>query len=146
MSGTIHVQIATDDDTIPGADEIIRWADHALRLNNREAEVTIRIVGLEEGRELNEQWRGGLGPTNVLAFEHESLDVQPRLLGDVVVCAPVANSEALDDGKSRLAHWAHLVIHGTLHLLGYDHHNDADAAKMEAVERTLLRELGYPDP
>jgi probable rRNA maturation factor len=145
MSDTIYVQIATDDDETPDADEIVRWADSALRLYNPEAEMTVRIVGLEEGRQLNEQWRRGSGPTNVLAFGHESVDVQPQLLGDVVVCAPVANSEALGDGKSRDAHWAHLVIHGTLHLLGYDHQDDADAAKMEAVERTLLCELGYPD-
>ena len=146
MSSKIYVQIATDDDETPGTDEIVRWAEHTLRLNNQEAEVTVRVVGLEEGRQLNEQWRGGAGPTNVLAFEHESLDVQSRLLGDVVVCAPVANAEALDEGRGRHAHWAHLVIHGTLHLLGYDHDNDADAAKMDALERTLLRELGYPDP
>ena len=146
MSSIICVQIATDDDETPGADDIVRWADSALRLHDPEAEITIRIVGFEEGRQLNEQWRRGSGPTNVLAFGHERVDVEPGLLGDVVVCAPVANSEALGDGKSRDAHWAHLVIHGTLHLLGYDHHNDADANKMEAAERTLLRELGYSDP
>lgn len=142
----VNVQIATDRDEIPSVDKLAEWADSALRLSRGELEMTVRIVGLDEGRCLNEQWRRSTGATNVLAFPIEGLALRPGLLGDVVVCAPVANSEARRDGKTAHAHWAHLVIHGTLHLLGYDHLNAEDAAKMEAVERTLLGELGYPGP
>lgn len=142
----VNVQTVTDGEGVPSAPEIIEWASRALRLGPHEAEITVRIVDLEEARNLNEKWRGGAGPTNVLAFPIEGLKVEHRLLGDVVVCGPIANEEAARDGKLASAHWAHLVIHGTLHLLGYDHLNDTDAAQMEAVERTLLGELGYPDP
>jgi probable rRNA maturation factor len=142
----VNVQIAVDDDDIPGSDDIVKWAAYALRLSGDEAEITVRVVGLEEGRLLNERWRGASGATNVLAFPVEGLDVEPGLLGDVVVCAPVANSEVVTDAMAADAHWAHLVIHGTLHLMGYTHERDVDAVKMEAAERTLLHELGYPDP
>jgi probable rRNA maturation factor len=143
---SVNVQIATDRDATPGADDIIEWADCALALGPEAMEMTVRVVGLDEGRRLNERWRRGTGPTNVLAFPVEGLRVEPGLLGDVVVCAPVANAEARHGGKSVHAHWAHLVIHGTLHLLGHDHLDDADAQRMEEVERTLLQKLGYPDP
>ena len=140
----VNVQLATDDDNIPGANDIVKWADRALRLSAGEAEVTVRVVGMEEGRRLNERWRRKSGATNVLAFPLAGPNLDPALLGDVIVCAPVANSEVLGNGKAVEAHWAHLVIHGTLHLMGYTHGNDVDATRMEAVERTLLTELGYP--
>lgn len=146
MSFRVNVQIVTDEDEAPGDDALAEWARHALGVTARAAEMTVRVVGLEEGRELNEHWRQGSGATNVLSFPIQDLRVKPDLLGDVVICAPVANSEAERDGKDRCAHWAHLVIHGTLHLLGHDHDHDAEAKEMEALERTLLRELGYPDP
>lgn len=142
----VNVQIATAIDKVPGVEDIAEWAEHALQLHAEEVEMTVRVVGNDEGRRLNERWRKGSGPTNVLAFPLDDLDILPRVLGDVVVCASVANMEAERDGKSVNAHWAHLVIHGTLHLLGYDHVNEVDATEMEQLERTLLGDLRYPDP
>lgn len=142
----VTVQIAADGADVPPVSELSSWAERALHHAPVDAEVTVRVVGIEEGRRLNEQWRGGSGATNVLAFAIEGLAVQPQLLGDVVVCAEVANSEARAGAKTQAAHWAHLVVHGTLHLLGYDHLEPADAAAMEALESIILGELGYPDP
>jgi probable rRNA maturation factor len=142
----VNVQIATAHDDTPKSEKITEWAKLALQRCSSEAEVTIRVVGLEEGRQLNEQWRESSGATNVLAFPVDGLEVTPSLLGDVVVCASVANAEARQGGKSMDEHWAHLVIHGTLHLLGYDHLNEVDATEMEGLERSLLRDLSYPDP
>ncbi|MFT4580774.1 MAG: putative rRNA maturation factor [Gammaproteobacteria bacterium] len=142
----VTVQFATDLDA-PPASEIVKWATLALETKmSRPCELTVRVVGDKEGRHLNEHWRMGDGPTNVLAFPMEGLELEPPLLGDVVICASVANSEAMRDGKENHTHWAHLVIHGTLHLLGYDHLTDSEAADMEAQECTLMRELGYRDP
>jgi probable rRNA maturation factor len=142
----VTVQIATGGTDVPPASELSTWAGQALRHAPGDAEVTVRIVGITEGRRLNEQWRGGSGATNVLAFAIEGLAAQPELLGDVVVCADVANSEAKASGITQAAHWAHLVVHGTLHLLGYDHLEPDEAAVMEALESKILGELGYSDP
>lgn len=143
---TITVQIATDDANLPAATALEHWANHVLEHERTSGELTVRIVGLEEGRQLNSQWRGRDQATNVLAFPLAEPDFEPRLLGDIVICAPVANAECSDDVAAREAHWAHLAIHGVLHLLGYDHERDSDAAAMESRERTILAELGYPDP
>ena len=141
----VIVQIATDED-VPDEASIAAWARAALEHSRDERAMTIRVVGGDEGRELNARWRGRGAPTNVLAFPLGDDDVAPELLGDVVVCAPVANAEGGSNARARRAHWAHLVVHGTLHLLGHDHENDADAVRMEAAERTILSVLGYPDP
>jgi probable rRNA maturation factor len=141
----VNVQIATDIE-VPHTREIVKWAQLALRSHTEAIEITVRVVGDAEGCELNERWRNGSGPTNVLAFPIDEIDVKPQLRGDVVICASVADAEAVRDGKPKDAHWAHLVVHGTLHLLGYDHLIDRDAKIMEAQECTLLEELGYPDP
>lgn len=143
---TITVQIATDDANLPAATDVERWARHTLDHERTSGELTIRIVGLDEGRQLNADWRGRDQATNVLAFPLDDTDFEPRLLGDVVICAPVANDECSDTPPAREAHWAHLAIHGILHLLGYDHVNDRDAETMESLEQTILAELGYPDP
>lgn len=143
---TITVQIATDEANLPDASALERWAHHALGHECASGELTVRVVGQEEGRQLNSQWRGRDKATNVLAFPLDEPDFEPRLLGDIVICAPVANAECSDDQVAREAHWAHLTIHGVLHLLGYDHECDSDAAVMESRERTILAELGYPDP
>jgi probable rRNA maturation factor len=143
---TITVQIATDDANLPAATALERWAGYVLTHERTGGELTIRVVGLDEGRQLNSQWRGRDKATNVLAFPLGDSDFEPRLLGDIVICAPVANAECSDDAAAREAHWAHLAIHGVLHLLGYDHENDGDAALMESRERTILADLGYPDP
>jgi probable rRNA maturation factor len=142
----VNIQIATQNNEVPELGHIVKWAEHALQRHASEAEMTVRVVDIDEGRRLNELWRKGTGATNVLAFPIDASEVAPQLLGDVVVCASLANAEAQRDGKSSNAHWAHLVIHGTLHLLGYDHVEEVGAAEMERVERTLLADLSYPDP
>lgn len=125
-----------------------RWCELALRQRMGDSELTIRLVDEDEGRELNRTWRHKDYATNVLSFPadvpDEFLDIP--LLGDLVICVPVVEREAAEQGKAAEAHWAHLVIHGCLHLLGYDHIEDAEAEEMESLERELLAELGHPDP
>lgn len=116
--------------------------------NHREnIEVSIRIVDESESAELNQRYRNKKGPTNVLSFPvdlPESLNLP--LLGDLVLCAPVVTQEAQEQGKTELAHWAHMVIHGTLHLLGYDHQADEDARVMESCEISIMKKLGFANP
>src|SRR5690606_12539139 len=132
----------------PGDEDFRRWCELALRQRSADSELTIRLVDEAEGRELNHTWRQKDYATNVLSFPadvpDELLDIP--LLGDLVICVPVVAREAAEQGKPLEAHWAHLVIHGCLHLLGYDHIDDAEADEMEALERQLLAELGHPDP
>ena len=111
------------------------------------AEFTLRIVDEDESRALNKRWRGVDRPTNVLSFRSEGLDdLNPELLGDVVICAPLARQEADDQCKRLDAHWAHLMVHGILHLLGFHHGTDRAAKEMEAIERAALADLGFEDP
>ena len=135
-------------DEAPGDEDFRRWCELALRQRSADSELTIRLVDEAEGRELNHTWRQKDYATNVLSFPadvpDELLDIP--LLGDLVICVPVVAHEAAEQGKPLEAHWAHLVIHGCLHLLGYDHIDDAEADEMEALERQLLAELGHPDP
>lgn len=105
-------------------------------------EVTVRIVGAAESRALNRRYRGKDRPTNVLSFPYG----EPGVLGDLVVCAPVVNREAREQGKSPAAHWAHMVVHGVLHLRGFDHIRAPDAKVMETRERAILARLSFPDP
>jgi probable rRNA maturation factor len=112
-------------------------------------EICLRIVGKDESRQLNRDYRGKDRPTNVLSFAAGD-DVQPPegpvFLGDIVICGPVVEEEAADQRKALADHWAHLVVHGTLHLLGYDHESESEAAAMEALETSILGEHGIPDP
>ncbi len=118
-----------------------RWAKAALE---SDAEVTVRFVDAEEGRTLNRDYRGKDYATNVLSFVYEA---EPTVSGDLVVCLPVVLTEAEAQGKPAEAHFAHLIVHGMLHLQGYDHETgEADAQRMEAREREVLAKLGYPDP
>lgn len=132
----------------PAEADLRRWCELALRQRTADSELTIRLVDEDEGRALNSTWRRKDYATNVLSFPadvpDEFLDIP--LLGDLVICVPVVEREAAEQGKALQAHWAHLVIHGCLHLLGYDHIDDAEAEEMEELERQLLAELGYPDP
>ena len=143
----LDLQLASSG-TVPATAERQRWCELALRQRSGASELTIRLVDEEECRELNRTWRHKDYPTNVLSFPadvpDEFLDIP--LLGDLVICVPVVEREAAEQGKPPAAHWAHLVIHGCLHLLGYDHIEDAEAEEMEALERQLLAELGHPDP
>ncbi len=132
----------------PSDEDFRQWCELALRQRTADSELTIRLVDEAEGRELNRTWRQKDYATNVLSFPadvpDELLDIP--LLGDLVICVPVVAREAAEQGKPLMAHWAHLVIHGCLHLLGYDHTEDAEAEEMEDLERQLLAELGHPDP
>ena len=111
------------------------------------AQLTVRLVDAEEGAELNQEYRHRQGPTNVLSFPFDELfQLQPPLLGDIVICAPQVAAEAREQEKPLLTHWAHLVIHGVLHLLGYDHLDENQALVMEDLEVLILGQLGYPDP
>lgn len=148
MSDTqIDVQYAVSAEGIPAAELIRQWVAQALPADRAAAELTVRIVDEAEITALNRQYRGKDGPTNVLSFPYEQIPgIAAALLGDVVICAPVVASESVAQDKPLEAHWAHMVIHGVLHLLGYDHHNDGEAGRMEATETKLLAELGYASP
>ena len=144
---TVDVQYAVSADGIPGIASIRQWVMQALPAGQAAAELTIRIVDEAEITSLNMRYRGKDGATNVLSFPYEPMEgVDTELLGDVVICAPVVASEAIAQGKPLEAHWAHLVIHGVLHLLGYDHKQQHDALRMESAETELLADLGYQNP
>ncbi|SDW01273.1 probable rRNA maturation factor [Nitrosomonas oligotropha] len=134
------VQYATDSSIAPTRPQFRRWVKAALM---QEAEIVLRLVDEAEGRELNQQFRGKDYATNVLTFVYD--EMQP-LTGDIVLCAPVVSQEAQQQHKDLLAHYAHLTVHGILHLQGYDHIEDADAAEMEQLETRILAALGYADP
>lgn len=144
----LDLQLASDAAELPGEADFQRWCELALRQRTADSELTIRLVDEAEARELNHTWRHKDYATNVLSFPAEIPDgiLDIPLLGDLVICAPVVAREAVEQGKLLTAHWAHLVIHGCLHLLGYDHIEDAEAEEMETLERELLAELGHPDP
>ncbi len=127
----------------PGPATLRRWARVAAA--GRRGELGIRVVGSRESRALNGRWRGRDAPTNVLSFP-ASAELRGRQLGDLVVCAPVVAREAREQGKALAAHWAHMIVHGTLHLAGFDHERTADAKRMEGRERALLARLGFADP
>ncbi len=148
MNLELDLQLASTASNLPALADFELWCQTALAETRTAAELTIRVVDEDEGRELNHNWRGRDYATNVLSFV---ADIPPGildipLLGDLVICAPVVAREAAQQGKSPHAHWAHLVIHGCLHLLGHDHIEDDEAEIMEALERRLLASLGYPDP
>lgn len=130
--------------------EFTRWAGAALGRRGTNREVAVRVVGAAESRRLNSRYRGKDKPTNVLSFPAAELPSEPRgvalPLGDLVICAQVVRAEALEQGKPLRAHWAHLVVHGALHLLGYDHEHEPDARRMERREIAVLRALGFANP
>jgi probable rRNA maturation factor len=142
----VVVQYAVDPADLPTVEQLASWAT-AAGGNLGNAEVVLRIVGEGEGADLNQKYRFKRGPTNVLSFPFETPpQVRRRSLGDVVLCAPVIAREAREQQKPGLAHWAHMVVHGMLHLQGYDHESDAQAQAMEALETQIMKTLGYPDP
>lgn len=148
MSVEVVVQYAVGPPTaLPSKKTITLWIKAALAGRREEAQVTVRIVDEEEGSELNQRWRKRAGPTNVLSFPSTGLEqIAPALLGDIVICAPVVEREAQHQRKALRAHWAHMVIHGTLHLLGLDHIEEQQALIMEQLETEILGRLGYADP
>ncbi|EMR13946.1 metal-binding heat shock protein [Methylophaga lonarensis MPL] len=146
MTITIDLQIATDQ-SVPAAAQFQQWAEAALAELDEDAELTIRLVDTAESAELNEDYRGKSGPTNVLSFPFESpVPMTPVLLGDLVICSQVVLDEANTQGKAAEDHWAHMVVHGCLHLLGYDHLQDDEAEHMEALEISILQKLKINNP
>ncbi|MFC6670069.1 rRNA maturation RNase YbeY [Marinobacterium aestuariivivens] len=147
MTACIELQIGTDATGLPSQAQFQQWVDAALGSRHDGAELCIRIVDADESQTLNRQYRGKDKPTNVLSFPFEVPEGIPLdLLGDLVICAQVVAREAVEQQKPELDHWAHMVIHGTLHLLGYDHINDEDADEMESLEQQILADLAIPDP
>ncbi len=145
-SSQVDVQYASHEPNLPDKNMLTRWVNMALQPPPNK-ELTIRIVDEAEASQLNETWRHRHGPTNVLSFPFECPPgIEIPLLGDIVICAPLVAREAAEQQKSLQAHWAHLVIHGTLHLLGYDHIEKTQAQVMESLEICALHNLGYPDP
>ncbi len=132
---------------LPAAVSFRRWAAAAAQGRIKRADLAIRLVDAKEGRALNRHYRGKDYATNVLSFPVELPEgVTLPLLGDLVICAPVVAKEALEQGKPLAAHYAHLTVHGVLHLLGLDHEDDREAEAMEQLERDILAGLGLPDP
>jgi probable rRNA maturation factor len=148
MNAELTVDIDNVDDLpAPCAQDFERWVAAALQDRRRDTELSIRIVNSAESRSLNYQYRGKEKPTNVLSFPTDfPAGVELPLLGDLVICQPVVEQEAAEQHKLLSAHWAHLTIHGTLHLLGYDHIEDKEAEYMEAIETKILTTMGYPPP
>ena len=143
----IDVQYAVSADGIPGAESIRQWVAQALPADRAAAELTVRIVDEAEITALNRQYRGKDGSTNVLSFPYEGIPgIASNLLGDIVICAPVVAGESVTQDKPLEAHWAHMVIHGVLHLLGHDHHKEGAASRMELTEIEMLAGLGYANP
>jgi probable rRNA maturation factor len=148
MPYQIDVEVNSSSTKIPSVENIELWISAALQSDElNQAEVSVYIVDEAESQELNAQYRGKDKPTNVLSFPADIPDeVGVPLLGDLVICAPVVEREAQEQGKTLEAHWAHMLVHGTLHLLGYDHVEDDEADVMEALETRLITQLNFPAP
>jgi probable rRNA maturation factor len=146
MTIEVDVQNATAFEPLPDDAQFSLWVETALQ-GKSEVELTLRLVDREESRKLNSRYRGKDQPTNVLSFPAglpTGLDLP--LLGDIVICAPLVGAESEAQNKPLPAHWAHLVIHGVLHLLGHDHQDQREAVEMEAIEVELLASLGFGNP
>ncbi len=147
MGVDVDLQVADPGPSVPPEDEIRAWVQAAAGDVVDHAELSVRVVDPEESRQLNERFRGVEGPTNVLSFPADlPAEIEPPLLGDLVICRRIVEQESEQQGKSQRAHWAHMVVHGVLHLLGHDHQTDEEANEMEALEVQILARLGYPDP
>ncbi len=143
---SVHVDIDNQDFNIPDDTKIQNWLNQVLNQHHN-AEISIKIVDLDEMRSINLQYRQKDKPTNVLSFPSNLPEGLPiTFLGDLVLCPPVIEQEALEQNKSLESHWAHMIVHGTLHLLGYDHEIETDAQKMENLEINILDTLGFTNP
>ena len=143
----MEIQNVSGISSLPSNETIIHWAELALDEKHKDAEITLRVVDEKEGHMLNKEWRNKDSATNVLSFPiGEPIEQAPHLLGDIVVCAPIVEKEAKIQEKKIEAHWAHLIIHGILHLQGYDHQSDDDANTMESKEIEILKKIGYANP
>ncbi len=143
----IEIQTIFKSNGQPDQEQIQRWVDAALEGFNQDTEIVVRIVDEEESAELNQQYRHKKGPTNILSFPVEVPEgIELNLLGDLVICAPVLEKEAFEQHKALTDHWAHIIVHGILHLLGYDHIDDDEAELMESKEITILNTLNIKNP
>jgi probable rRNA maturation factor len=143
---SVSKSLEVEEEDIPDTSSIQRWAEKAC-LCDDEVITSVQIVSADEMRELNNTWRSSNKPTNVLSFPMQSPeDVDIKILGDLVLCAEVINTEARQQHKPAQAHWAHMLVHGMLHLQGYDHMEDGEADEMEALEIRILNELGFKNP
>lgn len=143
----IEIQTIFASQGQPDQQQIQLWIDTALEGVGQDTEIVVRIVDEQESAELNEQYRHKSGPTNILSFPVELPDgIELNLLGDLVICAPVLEQEAKEQGKLLAHHWAHIIVHGILHLLGYDHIDESEAELMEAKEIAILNKLHINNP
>lgn len=144
----LDLQIATDDNqNLPTEEQIMQWLNVILPQFMDNAEITIRIVDEQESQQLNNTYRHKDKPTNVLSFPFESpIEIEVPLLGDLIICKQVVEAEAKEQHKSLTAHWAHMIVHGCLHLLGYDHILDEEAKEMENIEIDIMQQLGFNNP
>ncbi|MCD9496260.1 rRNA maturation RNase YbeY [Photobacterium carnosum] len=148
MAIYLDLQLATADETgLPTEAEFQQWLNAAVTPFQADAEVTIRLVDKQESHALNLEYRSKDRPTNVLSFPFEAPpEIEMNLLGDLIICRQVVETEALEQQKPLNAHWAHMVVHGSLHLLGYDHIEDDEAEEMEALETEIMQSMGFIDP
>lgn len=147
MELILDLQPVVEGFDLPSEAQFQSWAEAALAQERDIAELSIRIVSAEESQELNRDYRGKDKPTNVLSFPFEAPPMIPTdLIGDLVICAEVVEKEAKEQQKTAKDHWAHMVVHGCLHLIGYDHLEDEEAEQMEALETRILHGLGISDP
>lgn len=147
MSIKVEIQNIYNSDNVPDSSQFRLWVEAALENEVDDSELTIRIVNEEEGATLNQDYRGKNGPTNVLSFAYENPPgVNENILGDLVICGPVIEREAIEQNKELSAHWAHMVVHGVMHLRGFDHQQEDQAAQMEARETEILTGLGFNKP
>jgi len=153
MNISVDLQVACQVESVPQETEVQSWLDQAYLAGRPDAsrsyDVSVRIVDEDESRTLNQQYRQQDKATNVLAFPAAMPglpDDESDLLGDLVICGPLVEQEAREQGKSAAGHWGHLLVHGMLHLLGYDHKSSSEAAEMETLEKSILADRGYEDP
>ena len=143
----LEIQNESQSSLIPQKKQFKYWLDAVLKNDNQDSEIVIRIVDKDEMIKFNEQYRDKIGSTNILSFPFEvPVGVESELLGDLLVCAPVVEEEAELQNKKLEQHWAHLIIHGILHLLGYNHSDDVEAEEMEALEINILSTIGINNP
>lgn len=143
----ISIQIATDEAPSPKKGVLRQWANTVLKTQSKQGEITIRVVSIDEMTTLNKTFRKKEGPTNVLSFPYDiPTGIAIPMLGDIVICAKIVANEAKEQHITWEAHWAHMVVHGIYHLLGYDHETDHDAICMERLESNSMRSLGFNNP
>ncbi|WP_261816856.1 rRNA maturation RNase YbeY [Vibrio gallicus] len=148
MAIYLDLQLATETgEQLPSEQDFQGWLEKTIPLFQPDAELTIRIVDQQESHQLNLDYRGKDKPTNVLSFPFEAPPgMEINLLGDLVICKQVVEDEAKEQQKPLIAHWAHMVVHGSLHLLGYDHIEDDEAEEMESLETEIMQGMGFEDP